>query len=121
MKAKFKYPIEVFWSDEDEGYIAVVLDLPGCSAWGKDEEEAIHEVQQAARAWIKSAKKMELPIPEPSIEANCSGKFLVRVPKRLHAELSRTAKVQGISLNQYVLYLLAGRHGNGYAGEVARR
>ena len=32
-----KYPIEVFWSDEDEGYIAVVPDLPGCSAWGKTE------------------------------------------------------------------------------------
>lgn len=121
MKAKFKYPIEVFWSDEDEGYIALVPDLPGCSAWGKNEEEAIHEVQQAALAWLKAAKKMETPIPEPSIEANCSGKFLVRVPKRLHAELARAAKVQGISLNQYVLYLLAARHVSRRTQDSARQ
>lgn|SRR3989338_1446695 len=121
MKAKFKYPIEVFWSDEDEGYIALVPDLPGCSAWGKNEEEAIYEVQQAAKAWIKAAKKMKLSIPEPSTEINCSGKFLVRVPKRLHAELSRAAKIQGISLNQYVLYLLAERHIISHAGDGARQ
>ena len=36
-----KFPIEVFWSDEDEGYIAVVPDLPGCNAGGKTEAEAI--------------------------------------------------------------------------------
>jgi len=42
-----KYPIEVFWSDEDEGYIAVVPDLAGCSAWGKTEAEAIREARDA--------------------------------------------------------------------------
>lgn len=109
-KEKFKYPIEVFWSDEDEGYIAIVPDLPGCSAWGATEEEAVHEIHDAAQAWLKAASKMGREIPEPSIEANYSGKFLMRVPKRLHAELARAAKAQGVSLNQYVLYLLTGKH-----------
>ena len=42
-----KYPIEVFWSDEDEGYIAVVPDLPGCNAWGKTEAAALRRAAQA--------------------------------------------------------------------------
>lgn len=54
-----RYPMEVFWSDEDE-----------------------------------------------------SGKFLMRIPKRLHAELARAAKAQGVSLNQYLLYVLTKGHGD---------
>lgn len=54
-----KYPIEVFWSDEDEGYIAVVSDLAGCNAWGKTEAEAIREAHDAIGTWIKAAKKDE--------------------------------------------------------------
>ncbi len=104
---KFKYPIEVFWSEEDEGYIAIVPDLPGCSAWGETEEMALHEVQDAIQAWLKAAKKAKREIPMPSLEANFSGKFVARVPKRLHAELSRRAKSEGVSLNQYVLFLLS--------------
>jgi len=79
-KEKFKYPIEVFWSDEDDGYIAIVPDLLGCSAWGTTEGQAVHEVHDAAHAWLKAAVKMGREIPEPSIEANYSGKFLMRVP-----------------------------------------
>ena len=39
-----KYPKQVFWSDEDEGYIATLPDLPGCSAWGATEAEAPEEL-----------------------------------------------------------------------------
>ncbi len=105
-KKTLKYPIEVFWSDEDEGYIAIAPDLPGCSAWGATEEDAIHEIHQAQEAWLEVAIKMKRKIPEPSIDTHFSGKFLMRVPKRLHAALVRSAKTQGVSLNQYVLYLL---------------
>lgn len=103
-----RYPIEVFWSDEDEGYIAIAPDLPGASAWGKTEAEAIQELHTVIDLWIKAAKKAGNPIPKPSNPADLSysGKFLMRVPKRLHAELARAAKAQGVSLNQYVLYLL---------------
>ena len=47
-----KYPIEVFWSDEDGGYIAVVPDLAGCNAWGKTEAAAIREAVSAARVAV---------------------------------------------------------------------
>lgn len=111
-----KYPIEVFWSDEDEGYVAVVPDLPGCNAWGKTEIEAIGEAHDAIAAWIKAAKAMKRSIPSPSRRGNetaYSGKFLMRVPKRLHAEMAKAAKAQGVSLNQYVLYLLTAKHVEG--------
>jgi antitoxin HicB len=108
-----KYPIEVFWSDEDGGYIAVVPDLPGCNAWGKTEVDAIREAHDAIAAWIKAAKGMKRAVPAPSKLADemaYSGKFLMRVPKRLHADMAKAAKAQGVSLNQYVLYLLTERH-----------
>jgi predicted RNase H-like HicB family nuclease len=108
-----RYPIEVFWSDEDEGYMAIAPDLPGASAWGKTEAEAINELHTVIDLWIKAARKMGNGVPKPSDRAdvNYSGKFLMRVPKRLHAELANTAKAQGVSLNQYVLYLLTRGHG----------
>lgn len=108
-----KYPIEVFWSDEDEGYMAVVPDLAGCSAWGKTEAEAIREARHAIEAWIKAARSARRPVPAPSRRGDdeaYSGKFLMRVPKRLHADMARAAKTQGVSLNQYVLFLLTERH-----------
>ena len=109
-----RYPIEVFWSDEDEGYIAVAPDLPGSSAWGKSEAEAITELHTVIRLWVKAARKAGNPIPKASDRAdvNYSGKFLMRVPRRLHAALARAAKTQGVSLNQYVLYLLTKEHGD---------
>ena len=51
------------------------------------------------------------PKPSDRADVNYSGKFLMRVPKRLHAELAHAARAQSISLNQYVLYLLTKRHG----------
>ena len=111
-----KYPIEVFWNDEDEGYIAVVPDLAGCNAWGKTEATAIREAHDAIAAWIKAAKSMKRAVPAPSKPADemaYRGKFLMRVPKRLHADMAKAAKSQGVSLNQYVLYLLTERHAQG--------
>lgn len=110
-----RYPAEVFWSDEDEGYIAVAPDLPGCSVWGKTEAEALRQLHGAIDLWIKAARKVGNPVPTPSdrSDVSYSGKFLMRVPRRLHAELAHSAKSQGVSLNQYVLYLLAKGHGGG--------
>lgn len=107
-----RYPIEVFWSDEDDGFIAIAPDLPGASAWGRTESAAIAELHTVIDLWIKAARKVGNPIPKPSNRAdtNYSGKFLMRVPRRLHAELSHAAKAQGVSLNQYVLYLLTKGH-----------
>jgi predicted RNase H-like HicB family nuclease len=62
----FKYAIEIFYSEEDEGYIAVVPELPGCSAFGESEKEALKEVMTAIDLWLDTAKKENREIPAPS-------------------------------------------------------
>jgi predicted RNase H-like HicB family nuclease len=59
-----KYAIEIFYSKEDEGYIAVVPELPGCSAFGETEEEALKKVKVAIELWIEAAKKEGREIPK---------------------------------------------------------
>ena len=117
-----RYPIEVFWSEDDAGFIATVPDLPGCSAWGESEAEAIREVHDAIAAWLEAAQAASRAIPEPTPpedESAFSGRFLVRLPRRLHAELARSAKREGVSLNQYVLFMLAGQQAERKANRLA--
>ena len=60
-----KYAIEIFYSDEDEGYIAVVPELPGCSAFGDTEEAALKEVKVAIELWLETAQNEGREIPSP--------------------------------------------------------
>jgi predicted RNase H-like HicB family nuclease len=59
------YHINVFYSQDDEGYIADIPDLQYCSAFGTTPEEALHEVLKAKTAWLEAAKEAGKPIPAP--------------------------------------------------------
>jgi predicted RNase H-like HicB family nuclease len=59
------YHINIFYSDEDGGYIADIPDLESCSAFGKTPEEALAEVNRAKKAWLQAASKAGKPIPPP--------------------------------------------------------
>ncbi len=59
------YHINIFYSDDDEGYIADIPDLEACSAFGKTPDEALHEVQKAKKLWIEAAKAEGKLIPSP--------------------------------------------------------
>jgi len=59
------YHINVFYSDDDEGYIADVPDLEHCSAFGSTPEEALREVLKAKEAWLEAARANGKPIPTP--------------------------------------------------------
>lgn len=59
------YHINLFYSDEDGGYIADIPDLQYCSAFGETPEEALHEVLIAKRVWIEAARAAGKPIPPP--------------------------------------------------------
>lgn len=59
------YFISIFYSDEDEGYIADIPDLRYCSAFGETPEEALREVQIAKAAWLEEAQRQGRPIPKP--------------------------------------------------------
>jgi antitoxin HicB len=105
-----RHSLEIFWSTEDEGFIAEVPDLPGCNAWGKTEVEAARAAQRAIAAWVEAARAAGRAVPKPRAVQpvdRYSGKFLVRVPRSLHARLSRRAQAEGVSLNQYVAGVLA--------------
>jgi predicted RNase H-like HicB family nuclease len=65
MRFRPMYAIEIFYSEEDNGYIAVVPELPGCSAFGKNEEEALMEVKIAMSLWLETAKQIGREIPHP--------------------------------------------------------
>lgn len=60
-----RYAIVISYSQEDEGFIAVVPELQGCSAFGQTEEEALNEVKVAIQLWLEAAKDEGLPIPKP--------------------------------------------------------
>ncbi|MBI4285570.1 MAG: type II toxin-antitoxin system HicB family antitoxin [Chloroflexi bacterium] len=60
-----RYAVEIFYSEEDQGYIAVVPKLPGCSAFGETEEEALREAKVAVVLWLETAKKEGRQIPKP--------------------------------------------------------
>jgi len=59
------YHINIFWSDEDGGYIADIPDLDACSAFGGTPAEALAEVERAKAAWIEAARAAGKPVPAP--------------------------------------------------------
>ena len=85
----YKYAIEIFYSEEDEGYIAVVPELPGCSAFGETEEAALEEVKIAIELWLETAKKEGREIPQPH------GKELLNT---LYENAFRTTRAQKVGV-----------------------
>jgi predicted RNase H-like HicB family nuclease len=59
------YHINIFYSDEDAGYIADIPDLNSCSTSGDTPEEALKEVLRARSAWIEAAIAEGIPVPSP--------------------------------------------------------
>ena len=59
------YCINIFYSEEDDGYIADVPDLQLCSAFGETPAEALAELERAKTAWLAAAKETGKPVPEP--------------------------------------------------------
>jgi predicted RNase H-like HicB family nuclease len=61
----YKYEVIVYWSEEDEAYIAEVPELPGCMADGATYEEALKNAQVVISEWIETAKALGREIPSP--------------------------------------------------------
>lgn len=59
------YHINIFYSEEDGGYIADIPDLESCSAFGQTAEKALGEVERAKAAWLEAAQREGKPIPAP--------------------------------------------------------
>ena len=59
------YHINIFYSDEDDGYIADIPDLDACSAFGKTPGEALKQIEIAKEAWLEAARAENRPVPKP--------------------------------------------------------
>lgn len=97
--------------DGFEGFVAEVEELPGVISQGETLEEAAGSVKDAMLGWVSVALEDGIEIPEPRDPTAYSGRFLLRIPRGLHAELARQAEQEGVSLNQYVSVTLAGATG----------
>ncbi len=60
-----RYEVIIYWSEEDQAFIAEVPELPGCAADGATYKEAISNVEVIIQEWIDTAKELGRPIPEP--------------------------------------------------------
>lgn len=60
-----RYEVIIYWSNEDEAFIAEVPELPGCAADGSTYQEALNNVQVIIEEWIERAKELGRPIPAP--------------------------------------------------------
>jgi predicted RNase H-like HicB family nuclease len=60
-----KYEIIIYWSDDDQAYVAEVPELPGCAAHGTTQEIALANVNEAIALWIDTAKEFGDPVPQP--------------------------------------------------------
>lgn len=105
-KTKFKYMVNVRWSEEDNAYVAEVPELPGCATHGNTYETAIKNTKDAIASWIDGAKETGFIVPEPVATHQFSGKFVTRVNPELHRLLVLKAKATGKTLNRLIQELL---------------
>ncbi|MEW5723800.1 MAG: type II toxin-antitoxin system HicB family antitoxin [Thermodesulfobacteriota bacterium] len=97
-----KYPFEVrpLAPEEGGGWLVTFPDLPGCMADGKTIEEAVEEAVDAEKSYLATAAEFGDPVPS-------SGKFVLRLPRVLHARLKARAKQEGVSLNTLAVFILS--------------
>jgi predicted RNase H-like HicB family nuclease len=104
-----QYPFNVIADREIGGYVVTYPDLPGCTTHVECIEDVGATAEEIRRLWIRTEYEDEEDIPLPSYPSEYSGKFIVRTPRSLHRQLVVSAEQEGVSLNQYVLTLLAQR------------
>ena len=107
------YPVTLFEDREGEGgnWVATVDALAGCTARGETPQEALDAVSGAMTSWLEAAAQEGREAPEPKSVQSHSGRLLLRMPLTLHAELSRVAERENVSLNQFITDVLAGALG----------
>ena len=104
------YRMEIIPDMEEGGYTAKFPELPGCLTCAETIEELVESANDAKKVWLTSALEDGIEIAEPQKDSDLleySGQFKLRMPRSLHRSLSIHAKEEGISMNQYCLYLLA--------------
>jgi predicted RNase H-like HicB family nuclease len=110
------YTITLKRGDGEEYWIARVVELPHCMTHGATPEEALRDIEDAKREWLKSNLEDRLPIPEP---AKFTGQYHLRMPPSLHEALTLKSESEDVSLNQFMITALA--RAVGYAEPQKKR
>ena len=101
------YRMEIVEDKDEGGYVVSYPELPGCITCGETIETAINNAADAKKAWIEAALETGIEIHEPDNLEKYSGQFKLRIPRSLHRSLTEHSKREGISMNQYCVYLLS--------------
>lgn len=111
--ASLPYQIVIEKWDDGRGpyYVARMLEFPDCMMTGKTPEEALKELESVKREWIETNLELGNTMPEPLSTRKYSGNIVLRIPASLHEALARAARIEGISLNQYMVSVLSGAIG----------
>jgi len=101
------YRIEIVKDEAEGGYVLSIPELKGCLTCADNLEKGMEMLEDAKKQWLTAALESGYEIPEPNTQESYSGQFKLRLPKSLHKELAEKSKQEGISMNQYCLYLLS--------------
>ncbi|PKM86945.1 MAG: toxin-antitoxin system HicB family antitoxin [Firmicutes bacterium HGW-Firmicutes-12] len=101
------YKIEIVKDQTEGGYVLSVPELKGCLTCADNLEKGMELIKDAKKQWLMAALESKYQIMEPNALEDYSGQFKLRLPKSLHKDLAEKSKQEGISMNQYCLYLLS--------------
>lgn len=101
------YRMEIIEDKEEGGFVVSYPELPGCITCGETTQAAIENAVDAKKAWLEAALEDGIEIQEPDSLEAYSGQFKLRIPRSLHRLLAEHSKREGISMNQYCVYLLS--------------
>ena len=101
------YKLEIVPDPDEGGFVARYPELPGCITVGNTIDDVVNNALDAKNEWLQAAIQSNAEIAEPLALDDYSGQFKLRIPKSLHRSLSEHSKEEGISMNQYCVYLLS--------------
>ena len=101
------YRMKIIEDKDEGGFVASYTDLPGCITCGETAESAVVNALDAKRQWLEAAIDSGIEIYEPDSLKDYSGQFKLRIPRSLHRTLAEHSRGEGISMNQYCVYLLS--------------
>lgn len=101
---KYQFTVRPLSKAEGGGYLIEFPDIPGCMSDGETVEEAIANGREALRDCIAVLREAGRAVPKPSVEA---AQWRQRLPRTLYAKLTQQAEAEGVSINSFVMAIIA--------------
>ena len=105
------YKIEIARDIDEGGYVFSCPELKGCITCADTLEQGIEMIEDAKESWFAACIEDGVLIPEPTSETEFSSQFKLHIPKSLQKTLIERSQEEGVTVNQYCLYLLSGGAG----------